>query len=101
MPKVTSIVSAKTGTCSFYSLSNAVSVSLLQGGWFLSGSPVSTASRGAGEEEKFTWVCFLLPLDIFFFPFSPHQRKMSFVLGVALGSLSICFFPFLLFSAGK
>lgn len=59
-------------------------------------------SRDAGEEEKeFTLGCYLLPLDAFFFPFSPHQRKMSFVFGVALASLSTYLFPFLLLPAGK
>ena len=32
--------------------------------------------------------------SVFFFPFSLHPRRMSFVLKMALGSLSICCFSF-------
>lgn len=58
-------------------------------------------SRDAREEKEFTLGCYLLPLATFFFPFSPHQRKMSFVFGVALASLSIYFFSFFLLPARK
>ena len=94
-------VRAKSRTQSPYSCSSTVSIPLFRSqGFSVAPKSVLRSWRCWWREKKFMLVCFLLPVDVFFFPCSPHPRRMSFVLGMALGSLSVCCFAFPLLPAG-